>query len=230
MIAIGYLLIANWDTVKKVAGETWNWISSELGKAGEKIKETFNSITKTVNAKIEEAKNYVQKNVEGIQQVFGGMVKIVSSLLKGDFNGAIDGAKEVVLGLGKIDLFQIGVQMIQGLINGIGSMAGALWNKMTEMANSAMNAVKGILGIKSPSVVFHGFGQNTTQGFVNGIDSQLPTLENKVLQLSEIAMKPFGGNYNTNNSKNSQDSYDYSTTTYNYTQPQKSTFGWLETA
>jgi Tape measure protein len=167
---------------------------------------------------------------DGLKIMFNGFIKVVKSLLSGDLSGAIEGAKEIIMGFAKIDLTQLGKDMIQGLINGIGSMAGALWNKMTEMANSAMNAVKGILGIKSPSVVFQGFGVNTVEGFNIGIDKQLPNLENKMLQLSEIVMKPFGGNYNTNNSKNSQDSYDYSTTTYNYTQPQKATFGWLETA
>jgi phage-related minor tail protein len=224
LVAAGYLLITNWDTVKKVAGDTWNWISSELSKAGEKIKETFAGISRAINTKIEEAKNYIQRNVEGIQQVFGGMVKIVTSLLSGDFNGAIDGAKQVILGLGKIDLYQIGVNMIQGMINGISSMAGALWNKMTEMANSAMNAVKGILGIQSPSVVFKGFGVNTVEGFNLGIDKEMPKLESKMESMAQYVMKPMSNN---TTSSISNDTYDYSVNNYTEKEKPTSVFSYL---
>jgi phage-related protein len=224
LVAAGYLLWKNWDLISAKAGDTWNWISSELGKAGEKIKETFAGISRAINTKIEEAKNYIQRNVEGIQQVFGGMVKIVTSLLSGDFNGAIDGAKQVILGLGKIDLYQIGVNMIQGMINGISSMAGALWNKMTEMANSAMNAVKGILGIQSPSVVFKGFGVNTVEGFNLGIDKEMPKLENKMESMAQYVMKPMSNNTTSSISND----YSDKSVTNNYTEPKPtSVFSYL---
>lgn len=227
VIAAGYLLVTNWDFVKQKAGETWNWIKDQLKSVGVDVDGTFKAIDATIKFVIGSVSSFITRNMEGIQQTFGGMVKMVSSLIKGDFSGAIEGAKEIIMGLGKIDLVQMGVQMIQGLINGVGSMAGALWNKITELANSAMNALKGALGIKSPSVVFQGFGVNTVEGFNLGIDQKIPELKTKMDVMAQYTMKPFGVG-TTNNSSSTSDNRTYNT--YNNTpREEKTNFGFLNT-
>lgn len=177
-------------------------------------------------------KGSVMSALDGIKQAFGGFIQIVKGIFEGDFSQVIEGAKNVVLGLGKINLYQIGVDMIEGLINGVGSMAGALWNKITELANSAMNALKGALGIKSPSIVFQGFGVDTVAGFNLGIDAESSKTQKKLEILASYAMKPFsGGNNNsTNNSGNPVDSRSWSTTNNYYPQQSnnQSTFGFLD--
>jgi hypothetical protein len=49
-------------------------------------------------------------------------------------------------------------------------MAGNLINAVKGVVTNAINAAKSVLGIHSPSTVFHGFGVNTILGFVQGID------------------------------------------------------------
>lgn len=51
----------------------------------------------------------------------------------------------------KVDWLQLGKDIIQGLIDGIGSMAGALWDAATNIAKSALDAIKDFFGISSPS-------------------------------------------------------------------------------
>lgn len=48
----------------------------------------------------------------------------------------------------------IGTAMTQGIVAGIQSGASSVWNEITGVANGAVNAVKDVLGIHSPSRVF----------------------------------------------------------------------------
>lgn len=77
-------------------------------------------------------------------------------------------------------LFNAGVNIIQGLINGIRSKTGALIDAASDAASAVTNQVKGLLGIHSPSVVMEGFGDNVVQGFINGIVNALPALRDAV--------------------------------------------------
>jgi hypothetical protein len=70
-------------------------------------------------------------------------------------------------------MYEIGVDMIQGMINGIGSMAGALGRKVKDVVSySGIDLIKDVLGSHSPSQVFHEIGEDTMQGFVNGIGAK----------------------------------------------------------
>ncbi|AXH46770.1 tape measure protein [Mycobacterium phage Acolyte] len=67
-------------------------------------------------------------------------------------------------------LIEAGKNVVQGLINGIGSMIGSAISKAKELASGVKNAVTDFLGIHSPSKVFEQLGQFTGQGFGIGLD------------------------------------------------------------
>lgn len=65
----------------------------------------------------------------------------------------------------------LGTNIIQGIINGIGSMAGALWEAATNVAKSALNAIKSFFGIASPSKLMQfEIGPYIPQGLALGIE------------------------------------------------------------
>lgn len=64
--------------------------------------------------------------------------------------------------------YNAGANLIQGLINGAGSLGGALFSQMWSLASGAINAIKGALGISSPSSVFAEVGKNMIAGLVEG--------------------------------------------------------------
>ena len=66
---------------------------------------------------------------------------------------------------------EFGKNMIQGLINGIGSMVSAVVDKAKSIASSVTNAVKNAFQINSPSRLFEQFGAYNMQGLANGMDS-----------------------------------------------------------
>ena len=70
-----------------------------------------------------------------------------------------------------INLFDIGRNIIQGLINGVKNMASSLVNSVKGVVDGAIEGAKNLLGIHSPSRVFMEFGEYSGEGFINGIES-----------------------------------------------------------
>ena len=69
----------------------------------------------------------------------------------------------------KMDWGKIGNDIIQGIANGITAAAHFIVEAATAAAQAAVAAVKGFLGIESPSKVFAGIGKNMMMGMSGGI-------------------------------------------------------------
>lgn len=66
---------------------------------------------------------------------------------------------------------QIGIDAMQGLLNGLSSMESSIYAKADEIANNVANAVKNALDIHSPSRVMFALGDYTMQGFQKGMEN-----------------------------------------------------------
>lgn len=101
-------------------------------------------------------------------------------------------------GLGAV-MKQVGINIVQGLINGISSMISSLINKVKEMASKAVNSVKNAFGIASPSKVMMDFGKNVVVGFERGIETmggigvQTPALAPAGASTSAMSAPAIGG-------------------------------------
>lgn len=78
----------------------------------------------------------------------------------------------VVSAIGNVGsmLSNAGRDLIQGFINGVNGMIGSLTSAARSIAGKAVDAIKGALGINSPSKVFMEIGGSVGEGFVMGID------------------------------------------------------------
>ncbi|AEL17859.1 tail length tape measure protein [Mycobacterium phage Trixie] len=84
-------------------------------------------------------------------------------------------------------LIEAGKNIVQGLINGIGSMISSAVSKAKELASGVKNAVTSFLGIHSPSKVFEQLGIYTGQGYAIGLDKGFaPVLEQAKALASQI--------------------------------------------
>ena len=93
-----------------------------------------------------------------------------------------------------INLFSIGKNMIQGLINGIKNMAGNVVGAIGSVVNGAISKAKKTLGINSPSKLFMQFGKWTGEGLAIGIDDE----NNRVTKASKGLASSVIGGYNAN--------------------------------
>lgn len=86
-------------------------------------------------------------------------------------------------GLGSL-LYNSGRDLIQGLINGVRSMAGAVWQAIKDVTKDVIQTAKNMLGIKSPSIVFKGIGENIGKGMAQGIEASANLVQGSMIEMA----------------------------------------------
>lgn len=167
MRGLASVLSSIWNGIKSVASSVWNGIKGLASSIWNGIKETVS--------------NLANKAKEGAIKAWDTLKEKTSEA----FNKVVDFIKDP---LENIDLFQIGVDIIQGLINGIGSMATAVWDKAKDIGRGIADGVKGMLGIKSPSRVMMSLGKWTSLGLAEGIEDYAKYVDRASDRLAESAV------------------------------------------
>ena len=101
----------------------------------------------------------------------------------------------------RINLVQVGRDMIQGLINGIKAMGSKVAGAIGSVVNSAVSSAKKLLGIKSPSRVFRQIGDDTGEGLVLGLQDKESDVVKASKRLSNGVVGGYNASINTNFSK-----------------------------
>lgn len=86
-------------------------------------------------------------------------------------------------------LASIGRNLMIGLYNGIVEKAQAVIDKVKGVADSMIGWAKNILGINSPSKVFHQIGQFVDLGMAGGIEGNLDKVQKAMKDMSNLVMK-----------------------------------------
>lgn len=105
------------------------------------------------------ASSFIRGLPQAIGDIIGQAIAAIGEVLNGVMNA-----------ITSFDLGSAGIQLMQGLINGIGSMAGAVWDAVTGAVGGAIDGALNLLGIASPSKVFREIGAYTMEGFAIGIE------------------------------------------------------------
>ena len=74
----------------------------------------------------------------------------------------------------QIDWGSLGRNIVQGIINGVKAMGGALTGALRGIVDAAIAAIKAALGIASPSRVFYAIGANMIDGLIQAIRDKQP--------------------------------------------------------
>lgn len=170
--AIGDELIA----ITKIA---WELIKSIIGAAltiiGEIIKIAMALINGDWSQAWDSLKKIVEVAFELIFDVVRAAVKIIWEIIKG-----IKDLAGEALSL----LFELGKNVVQGLINGVLSMAGALKDAVAGLIEDNIpGPVRSILRIFSPSKLMEYFGTQTIQGMIVGITKESAELAKSVVDV-----------------------------------------------
>lgn len=86
-------------------------------------------------------------------------------------------------------LFDIGKNLIQGLIDGVNNMIETAKNAVANVGNAVIDKVKNVLGIHSPSTVFSEIGGYIVQGLANGINAASPYVEQAMTNLANVVQQ-----------------------------------------
>ena len=102
--------------------------------------------------------------IQAIPQLVAQLPQVISALLVG-------------LGKAVVSIGAIGRDIVRGLWNGVASMIGWIQDKIGGFVGGIVSNVKGVLGIRSPSRVFAGIGENMGEGIGEGFSSAMRDVE-----------------------------------------------------
>lgn len=160
------ILSAAWTIIKNIIDGALTLIEGIVNTAMAILKGDWEGAWEIV-------KDTVERLWENIKEIVNAattaLVTAVGVSLVAIYDWFVEKFEAVKAYLNGIDLGAVGAAIIQGLIDGVKSMAGALIGAAQGVVQSAIDAAKNLLGMHSPSRVFREIGQNTIEGFILGV-------------------------------------------------------------
>jgi phage-related protein len=218
---------AFWDEngkqIMAIAKGFMTFISAEIKEKMGIIKGVFQVIWPLISGVVKVAWDIIKTATSNSMSLILGVIQTTLKLLKGDWSGAWETIKDTAETIMKnivrffqdIDLHEIGKDVIRGFTDGIGSMAGAVMDKVRELASLVPDGLKDFLGIHSPSrLIRDEVGKMIPLGLSEGITRNLAVVkqatermaETSVPELKQTVSKDYSRNmtnqiniYNSNN-------------------------------
>lgn len=177
-------IVQSWNSIKTSASIIWEAIKSFFVNTWNAIKitaaNTWNSIKMTMINTWNSIKNNFWNIVNGIVQ----SAENAWTNLKNGVSNTVDRVKNIFDTLRNINLFEIGRNIIQGLIDGISEKANAVVDKVKSIAGSIKKSITGALDIHSPSRWMRDMvGKNIVQGIILGLGDEQPNLDDSMNNL-----------------------------------------------
>ena len=114
------------------------------------------------------------------RELLGNVPQIITSIVKG-------------LASGYDALFDIGKDMLKGLWEGMKSLGGWIWDKISGFFNKTIvGGIKKLLGIASPSKVFAEMGAFSAQGYAEGFEDSMNEAKQGIYDAMDFNPDPTG--------------------------------------
>ncbi|MGG1017392.1 hypothetical protein ABE169_19835 [Bacillus subtilis] len=209
-------LVNLWNSAKSKATSIWNSLKNAASTAFLYMK---NKVTGHILATREKLVNLWNSAKNKVISIYNGIKSAASNAflyMKNQIANRIIATREKIVSIWNsvmkffkgINLKTIGRNIIQGLINGISGMAGALASKIKSMANAIPNGMKKLLGIHSPSRVMRDqVGYHVGTGMAAGIDKSQAKVKAAAAKAAKAAQKAAEVKV-TNKIKNAEVKYD----------------------
>jgi len=170
----------------------WSVIKGALGF----IKGLFQVVWPIISGVVKTAWAVIKTAVKTAIDVVSGIIDTVMSVIKGDWKGAWNSIKGIVEDVWNniqdffkgIDLKEIGMNMIKGLISGIKNMAGAVIDSVKGVVGGAIEGAMNLLNIASPSKVFKQIGIYTGQGMIDGMKKMNSKVAGQAKNMAKAAV------------------------------------------
>jgi len=183
-----------WDKIKTVVSAVFEVIKTVVqtniaviqklwGMFGDDILSVASAVWDAIKVVIETAMNVIRGIIDTITALINGDWETAWENIKGIVSTIVDGIVTIIkTGLPKIikAVVQLGVDIAQGIIDGIGDLGGKIWNSIKGGLSSAKNKIIDFFGISSPSKVMKEIGLNIGQGLVEGIEYMNPRIANSL--------------------------------------------------
>lgn len=168
--------VNNWNKIKSTTTTVFNTVKTFIGSVWNKIKSTVANVVggiwKAVSGKFNDIKNSVGNKMNDVKSKIKSIWDKVMSFFKG------------------INLYNIGKNIIQGLVRGVGGMASSLYKKATDIVNNVKNTFTKLFNIHSPSRWMRDeIGYNLGAGMAVGLDRSTNTVVSSAKKTTQAAQK-----------------------------------------
>lgn len=208
LIAIGVLLYKNWDTIVAVAKDVWGKVAGFFQVVWDKAKEVFSAIWEGVlKPFLQIIGGIVAIVLNTFIQPFIGLWKLIQKPVTDAFNAVVNVAKtlgpkiwDAIKGVGTFlanigSIFiNVGTNIIKGIWAGVTGMANWLRDKFFQFFGGLVpDWAKKMLGIRSPSTVFAGIGENIVLGLAKGITGSMTVARTATQNMAAATTSGFTG-------------------------------------
>lgn len=156
LIAVGALVIANWDKIKATAAKVWNAIKATVSSVMSSIKATLTNVWNAIRTTITSVVNNIKAKVTA---VWNGIKTTISTVVNGIKSAVSNG-------------FNAAKSTVTNVMNGIKSKVTTVWNAVKTTVSNVVNGVK--------STISNGFNaaKSTVSNIFNGIKSTISNIMN----------------------------------------------------
>ncbi|ARW37807.1 hypothetical protein BUN12_3812 [Bacillus amyloliquefaciens] len=198
IIATRDKMVSLWNSIKSKVTSVWNALKSAAVTAFNYMRAQIVNRIVATRDRVISLWNTVKSKVMSIWNGIKSAASTAFSYMKAQIVNRIQATKERIVSIWNgvmkffrgINLKSIGRNIIQGLINGISGMAGALASKVKSMANAIPNGMKKLLGIHSPSRVMRDqVGYHVGTGMAAGIDKSQGKVKAAAAKAAKAAQK-----------------------------------------
>jgi phage-related minor tail protein len=169
-------LVGN-SIVPDLVNDIIKWFSKLPGKIAGLIKDL-------VSKGIDKFNSLKDKAISTIKNMVTKLINKFKDLVSKGRDKFEDFKKAITKKLKSIDLYDIGADIVQGLIDGLGSLLQSVKNKAAEIAKAVEKALKDKLKLKSPSKVMYDIGVNIVEGLNLGLKDNIGI--SKIKQASDV--------------------------------------------
>ena len=170
-----------WNKFSEFAKNVWNGMTTAVSNLGTKLGEMYN---KTVSGLADLVAAVVTAFVEFASAVRDGMVDAVTNVATGVAN--------MITEFTSGDWFSAGVDIVQGVINGIKSMWSSATGVAKSLGQSIMSGFNATIGRKSPAREFIDGGEDIVRGAVIGIDRNAKNAYKSAARMGQSVIEGFG--------------------------------------
>jgi phage-related minor tail protein len=179
--------VTGWNNLKAKTAESWEGIKSGTTRKADELVSWLRGVPGKVRDFFvtgwNDLKTQTASSWEGIKTSATQKADELVTWLK-----ALPGKIKAVFSAAGSWLLQAGRDLINGMINGIKSMAGQLVESARGTVQNAVDAAKNLLGIHSPSKVFEKIGTQSMQGFVLGMNAMSDVVRDTATSLVNAAI------------------------------------------
>ena len=176
-------ILGGLETLKAITPEIVDFIILFTKEVLRSLREIVPDLTATLIFILKDTLTQIRDNIEEIISLSVEIgILTITGFLKGLMNqipNIVDTGIEFVLAL------------INGIADGIEKHAEDMRKTMENLVNSLINAFCTLLGIRSPSTVFNGFGDNIVQGLINGISEMIGKAKDAIKDLANKVLTKF---------------------------------------